>query len=291
MSGRCSTAARARGDQLAGTATRVGAFLLVEHAGPWGEVALRDSRLPLRTRDWLRRQADEMRVRVLLVRRPGRAPRNPVRVFAVRTGAWCESTTLDRVEDVESIDLSALAAGRSPGLEPWPEPLLLVCTHGRHDACCAERGRPLAAALARSAPDRVWECSHLGGDRFAGNLLVLPEGLGFGWVEPAHAPALVERLLDGLLDLDLMRGRATLPASAQFAEVDLRRQLGELRVDALRYAGSRRHGGEVVTTFEVDGATYDVHVRSTLGPAAALTCGARSDSAVPRHEVTSTTVR
>jgi hypothetical protein len=291
MSGRCTAAARARGDQLAGTATPIRAFLLVEHAGPWGEVALRDGRLPLRTRDWLRRQADEMRVRVLLVRRPGRAATGPVRVFAVRTGAWCESTTLNGVEDVESIDLRALAAGRSPGLDPWPEPLLLVCTHGRHDACCAERGRPLAAALARFAPDRVWECSHLGGDRFAGNLLVLPDGLGFGWVEPAQAPALLDRLSDGRLDLDLMRGRATLPMSAQFAEIHLRRELGELRVDALRYAGSRRDDDEVVTTFEVDGATYDVRVRSTLGPAAPLTCGARRDNAVPRHEVTSTTVR
>jgi hypothetical protein len=276
---------------MAGTATLVPAFLLVEHAGPWGEVALRDSRLPGPTRGWLRRQAHETRVRVLLVRRPGRTTSGQVRVFAVRTGAWCESTTLDRVEDVESIDLSALAAGRSPGLDPWPEPLLLVCTHGRHDACCAERGRPLAAALARVAPDRVWECSHLGGDRFAGNLLALPQGLGFGWVEPARAPDLVAHLDDGLLDLDRMRGRASLPMSAQFAEIHLRRRLGELRVDALRYARSRRDDDEVVVTFEVDGATYDVRVRSTLGPAAPLTCAALRDSAVPRHEVTSTTVR
>src|SRR3954452_14355265 len=108
MSRRCSAAARARGDQLAGTATLVPAFLVVEHPGPWGEVALRDSRLPRGTRDWLRRQAGETRVRVLLVRRPersGRTATGPVRVFAVRTGEWCESTTLDRVEDVERIDL------------------------------------------------------------------------------------------------------------------------------------------------------------------------------------------
>ena len=294
MSGRCSAAARARGDQLAGTATLVPAFLLVEHPGSWGEVALRDSRLPHATRDWLRRQAGETRVRVLLVRRPGRSGRaatGSARVFAVRTGAWCESTTLDRVEDVEGIDLRALAAARSPGLDPWPEPLLLVCTHGRHDACCAERGRPLAAALARLAPDPVWECSHLGGDRFAGNLMVLPEGLGFGWVEPSHGPALLDGLSQGLLDLDLMRGRATLPMSAQFAEVHLRRELGERRMDAVRYAGLRRGDGVVFATFEVEGATYDVAVRSTLGLPAALTCEARRDSPVPRHEVTATSVR
>ena len=44
--------------------------------------------------------------------------------------------------------LAALGAGRSVGLTPEADPVLAVCTHGRHDACCAERGRPLARALA-----------------------------------------------------------------------------------------------------------------------------------------------
>ena len=28
--------------------------------------------------------------------------------------------------------------------------------------------------------DEVWECSHIGGDRFAGNLVLLPDSLYFG---------------------------------------------------------------------------------------------------------------
>lgn len=291
MTQRCSDAALGRGDQLAGTATTVRGFLLVEHAGPWGEAALRDARLADRTRAWLRRQVVETRVRVLLVRRPKARPGGPVRVFAVRTGAWCETVVLDRIEDLESVDVSAVADGRSPGLEVWPEPLVLVCTHGRHDACCAERGRPLAAALASAAPELVWECSHLGGDRFAGNVLVLPDGLGFGWVPPERAPALLEDLSRGLLDLDLMRGRATLPMPSQYAEIHLRRELDERRVDAVRHVGSRRDEEDVVATFEVAGATYDVRVRSTLGPSAALTCRATRDNPVPRHDVIATTRR
>jgi hypothetical protein len=291
MSERCTAAALARGDQLAGTATQVRAFLLVEHAGPWGEVALRDARLPDATRSWLRRHAAETGVRVLLVRRPGARAGESVRVFAVRTGSWCETAVLDRIEDVDGLDLGALASGRSLGMGRSNEPLMLVCTHGRHDACCAERGRPLASALAREVPDRVWECSHLGGDRFAGNLLVLPQGLGFGWVAPDRVPALLDGLSQGLLDLDLLRGRATLPMAAQFAEIHLRRELDERRDAAVRYAGSRREDGDVVATFEASDATFDVRVRSTLGDAAALTCRARRDNPVPHHEVTATTRR
>ena len=291
MSERCTAAALARGDQLAGTATQVRAVLLVEHAGPWGEAALRDARLPGATRSWLRRHAAETGVRVLLVRRPGARAGESVRVFAVRTGSWCETAVLDRIEDVDGLDLGALASGRSLGMGRSTEPLMLVCTHGRHDACCAERGRPLASALAREVPDRVWECSHLGGDRFAGNLLVLPQGLGFGWVAPDRVPALLDGLSQGLLDLDLLRGRATLPMAAQFAEIHLRRELDERRDAAVRYAGSRREDGDVVATFEASGATFDVRVRSTLGDAAALTCRARRDNPVPHHEVTATTRR
>ena len=47
-------------------------------------------------------------------------------------------------------------------------PVVVVCTHGRRDVCCAERGRPLAAATALEHPGAVWESTHVGGDRFAG---------------------------------------------------------------------------------------------------------------------------
>jgi hypothetical protein len=48
---------------------------------------------------------------------------------------------------------------------------------------------------------------------------------------------------------------------------------------------------EGAASFEVAGATYDVRVRSTLGPPAALTCRAERDNPVPRHEVIATTRR
>jgi len=286
---RCSAAARSRGDQVAGTATQVPAFLLVEAPVPWGEVALRDSRLPPAAKGWLRAEAAASHVRVLLIRRPGRSAPQKVRVFAVRTGQWCETTELDRVQDVTSLDIDALARGRSPGLTPWAEPLVLVCTHGRHDACCAERGRPVAAALAALRPEAVWECSHLGGDRFAGNVVVLPGGLGYGWVTEGDAPALVDDLDHGRLTLDLLRGRATLPMAAQFAEIELRRSLGEARDDAVRCLGVSRHDDQTRARFEVGGDVHELTVRTTPGGPALLTCGARRENPVPPHELIAST--
>ena len=42
---RCASASRARGDELAGTASTVRSYLLLEHPGPWGvEVLSEDLR-------------------------------------------------------------------------------------------------------------------------------------------------------------------------------------------------------------------------------------------------------
>ena len=38
----------------------------------------------------------------------------------------------------------------------------------------------VTAALARVFPDEVWECTHLGGHRFAPTALVLPTGYSYG---------------------------------------------------------------------------------------------------------------
>ena len=65
---------------------------------------------------------------------------------------------------------------------------VLVCTHGSRDNCCATRGYPVYQTLRRKmAPQmnggmRVWQSSHLGGHRFAPNILDLPEGRS--WVRP-----------------------------------------------------------------------------------------------------------
>jgi hypothetical protein len=212
------------------------------------------------------------------VRGPG------VRVFAAYAGAgrpWLGTRLLDDLDDVCSLDVAGLAEGPLPSFEDHPGQLLLVCTHGKHDACCAERGRPLAAALAQVAPAETWEVSHIGGDRFAANLLALPTGHYYGRLEPEDAARLVRTLHDGRLDLDHLRGRTASSFPVQAAEVHLRRHLGEDRVAAVRHVGTTRSPDRRETTadFEVDGAgRWSVLVRSALGDERLLTCRSSSST-------------
>jgi hypothetical protein len=125
------------------------------------------------------------------------------------------------------------AAGRPPARAPGQR-RYLVCTNGARDPCCAIRGPAVAQALERALPGRVYECSHLGGHRFAANVLVLPDGLCFGRVDARDAVALAAELEAGRLPLDHLRGRTALEPEQQAAEILVRRELGLKRLGDLR---------------------------------------------------------
>ncbi|HSE70347.1 MAG TPA: sucrase ferredoxin [Nocardioidaceae bacterium] len=272
---RCSAASEDLTEPIAGTASTVRAFLLVEENGPWGVDAVRDSRLPDEVKQRLRTLAAHHRVRPLLVRRHGPRSRSSVRVFAgyVHTDKpWLQTAELSDVREVLDLDLSGLADGASPGLRPHDDPVYLVCTHGRHDACCAERGRPLCSALTSAAPEETWEVSHIGGDRFAANVLVLPHGLYYGRLTPADADGFVARHRAGELDVDHLRGRCAWPFSVQAAEVYLRKHLGELTIPPLELESGSRNGEETEATFVVEGERWNVRVLAHPAEPRQLTC-------------------
>src|SRR5690606_16306501 len=79
-----------------------------------------------------------------------------------------------------------LDAGRAarPAAVPEAERHVLVCTHGRRDACCGALGTRLSTALPGLGPEvRVWRTSHTGGHRFAPTALVLPEGTAWAYLD------------------------------------------------------------------------------------------------------------
>jgi hypothetical protein len=278
---RCSDAARARCDPLAGTASHVRGWLVLEDPGPWGRDAWLDARLPEGLGRELLDRARRAGVRPLLARRPtdrdgSRVPRAR-RAFAAfsRPGrAALVTTVLADPAAVLDVDLEGLAGGRLPDWEPMAEPFLGVCTHGRHDACCAIRGRPVAQALAAVEPEATWEVSHLGGDRFAANLLALPAGLYFGGLGPDTVAGVVATFRAGAIDPAHFRGRSGWPMSVQVAESALRAHLSYAARRGIHLRGSERRGDTRVVTFELEGRAWRVAVHREEAPPALLTCSA-----------------
>jgi hypothetical protein len=286
---RCSSASAALAEPMAGTASTVRAFLLLEVPGPWGEDALRDGRLPEDVGAEIVRRCEGLGVRPLLVRRHGRTRGRRMRCFGASADPhrpWMESTTLERPEQVLDLALDRLCRGESMGLDPHPDPVFLVCTHGRHDVCCAEQGRPIAAALAASHPQLTWESSHIGGDRFAGNMLVLPDGLYYGRADRHSGPRIAKTHLAGRLDLEHLRGRAGLPFPTQAAEWHLRRRLDATGADQVRLEDEWVRGDLTAAVFAVDGEQrWRVQIRTTRAEPHQLTCKVTTPRRAPRFEL------
>ena len=165
MTDLCSASSRRREEPLTATASRVGRWLLVEHRGAWGPQSVPTTRMSTALSHHLAQVAADAGARLLVVRRPAGVELGEGReVFAVDSRPGRERVRQLHVrDDGELLGL----AWDGPHWQPYDGPLYLVCTHGRHDRCCALRGRPVAQALSRRHPQRTWESSHVGGDRFA----------------------------------------------------------------------------------------------------------------------------
>lgn len=268
---RCAPSAERRGDALLGSAAPTPRWLLIEQPGGWGPDALLESGLDRTVgAELMRRWEDRAGIRVLLIRRPGRRPDPVRRAWAVvdsRAGrervGWGSWT-----DPAELLDLPVGVPGGAPG-----GPLYLVCAHGRHDACCAIRGRPVAEALAAARPGAVWECSHIGGDRFAANVIALPHGFYYGHVDPAAAPDLAAAYERGEVRPELLRGRSAFAPPAQAAQHHARLALDERGVDALRPLGMAEVAERTWRVrLAVPGGALLVTVREGRGEPVRLTC-------------------
>jgi hypothetical protein len=290
-SGRCSHESEARAESLAGTASTVRSWLLLEHPGPWGRDAPADARLPEGVGAELALRCRAAGVRPLLIRRgPWSRTSDGVTCFAVRSGPeapWIQTTTLDTLGEALELDLYALGSGERIGLEPHERALFLVCTHGRRDVCCAERGRPLAGALSRAYPDETWESTHVGGDRFAGNLLAFPHGLYFGRVRPEEGASVADAYVSGRIALEHLRGRSCFPFAVQAAEIALREREALDGIGEVEFERAERDAGLVRATFVTAAGRFTVTIIIEAAEPHFLTCQSRHEEAAPAYRLDS----
>ncbi len=286
---RCAPSARRRGDPLMATAAPVTRWLLVEQPGAWGRHALRQSLFAQGVATALLALTSEQGIRIQVIRRaPDRARATRRRRWGYVDSAAATPTSWWGNYDNES-ELLDLSFDGSEGTSST-EPIFLVCTHARHDACCALYGRPVYAALAAYHSENTWETSHVGGDRFAANVVILPDGLYYGGLDGDSALRMAAAHRDGLLESTYFRGASVQPAPMQAAEHYVRSHLGEHRISAvvpldLQQKALARWVGRLA---HVDGTRFEVEVGTTHAPALnRLTCSASHPAAARVFELIS----
>lgn len=289
----CAAASRERGEPLAATASRIDRWLLVEYRGPWRRDVLDGSLLSPALKTHLRDQLAALgRARLLFVKQPEARARDGRTVFVVSSRPGEERLLRLEVahhEDIRELDLAdALGSGGSVGA-PVDGPLLVVCTHGKRDRCCALEGRPLYESLRDAAgAERVWQSTHIGGDRFAGNVAVLPEGLYYGRVTPAETDSLLAAHASGRIDLDHYRGRSAYSFPVQAAEHAVRESTGLDGIGDVTVLATTRSANGLwhVRLRTADGSVHQIDVVETLADEPAqLTCGSTEPRRARRHLV------
>lgn len=257
---RCSLASEDDAEPIAGTAPTDTEWLFVEDAGPWSAKAAKH------LKEHVARLAPGGRAQ--LIRRHGGWSGPGVRVLQASLGAAPRVSTvvLDHADDLADV---------SPAdLTPYDEgPLWLVCTNGRRDVCCAERGRPVASALSARWPEGTWETTHLGGHRFAATLLALPYSVALGRLDPASAVQACADLEAGRLPLEVARGRAGWPGAAQWADLTVREESGWTALGDVRLLDVEREQEAHAVRLGTPRGPRTVHVGTERGPDRVASCG------------------
>ena len=267
----CSAQSRFNCENMCGTAPKVKSWLLVEYPGVWRRDAIQESELPPGVRQRLLEKG-----RCLLIRQAHDVPPSiscfKVSVTERSSEMWRFS--LSRYEEILE------ASG--PVAESVNDPVFLVCTHGNHDKCCSKFGLPIYDLLRQTTGDRAWQCSHVGGDRFAANIVCFPYGIYYGHVDLEDVPQIVDATSRKEIFLKNFRGRACYSKCDQVAEYFVRAQSGLLGLDDLTLVSS----GEMTATFRSANGVHSVAFRAKDGLSQILTCKSESAKPIAQYELT-----
>ena len=244
-------------ESLWGTAATVDVWICLEYRPAWKARVLEDNALSAPVRNWLEDNLAALEKRGLkgrpqFIRQPEVAT-DAVSLLLAANGQCVEfrGQGYDFLLDLNLADVAAAPASHG---RPLDAPVYLVCTNGQRDLCCARFGLPTYNALKERVGRRVWQVTHLGGHRFAPNVLVLPEACLYGRVDGDSLDEFLDASERGRLDFHRLRGRTCYQPLAQAAEA----ALGLNGVRLLHVDGD---DAEATVTFADAAARHTVTVR------------------------------
>ena len=260
----CSELSLATKEEMFGTVPRVDIWFLLEYKQSWDKKAFSCSKIP----DVIKKRFSEYigsipNSRLQLIKRH----KNPDDGIKFYIGVSQElepklfEFSLSKYEEILSWDIPAIISGSSSLRK---EPLFLVCTHGTHDKCCGKFGMPLYMETVKQENGFLtWQCTHLGGHRFAANFLCLPHGIYYGRVRERDLGNLIREYKKQNICLEIYRGRSCYTSDAQAAEYFLRTSSGIRKIANLRLKGINKldkNNSIIEFVSELDARVHLIHI-------------------------------
>lgn len=279
---RCSDLSEAMGEPLPGTAKPARLFIALEHSSGWSHDILDGGVFggedTARIEAWLAERGAALQ----LIRRPGRLGQIACGGLVVLVshcppdvdgpgGAWLEELA---VPDLDALlDLDIRLGRPTPGARRVHYPVLLVCTHGKRDVCCAVKGRPMAKYVHDVYPGLVWETSHSKGHRFAPTMILLPGNYSYGRIPREETVRVLKAAAEGRLDPAGCRGRGTWSPQGQVAELAVRAEVGAWGLDDVVRAVHDPGAPDRCEVVLADGRRFRVGLERTVTEGIIASCG------------------
>ncbi len=233
----CAEASLNSNESRFGTGVSADVWILLEYSNPWGKRAVAESTIPTIVKEHLGNLMQfSKRIKVLLIKQEPRSqwPRSLFVAFTSESDPQVFHAPLTTYEDVLKLDAERLLIGTiEMNHERVNHPLFLVCTHGKHDKCCAKFGFATYKFMQTLMPQSVWQASHVGGDRFASNVVSFPNGIFYGHVGNAAAERIISAELNKSIELENYRGRTCYTRQGQIAEYFVRKESGICEIESL----------------------------------------------------------
>ncbi len=266
----CAEQSRNMDNPLIGTVKPFSYLFLLEYHGSFGSKALRDSYIPEEVKGHithgLKTVEEHMgKAKFLLIKNQHSREENEINLFVLQNNPDKPLIRRYTLEYYEQLLRSSLRDLIDPkGGDPVEAPMYLICTNGNRDKCCSKFGFPLYRSLYDSIPDPeryVWECSHVGGHRFAGNVITLPDACFYGFVDPKDLLALVAHTEEKRIYLKKLRGRSSLSNEAQVVEKFLMEKENNNRLGAFKWEGIEKYGDkEILAQARLDGKPFRIQL-------------------------------
>jgi len=220
----CSISCQQSGEPLAGTAPFAKHIIFITWPKKFWEYEALDSKggFPTGLKKWMKEKSKiSGKISIRLASR-AKLENDKVKIF-IYPGKRYYSNILPK--EIPEVLESNFQHHTSPifSCGKFEQDQIFICTHGRHDKCCAKFGQKLADQMRyhvqkQKSSIEVWESSHLGGHRFAATMIDFPSGRVFGRMTPNEIPKFLESRKRGHVYSSAYRGALFLPELEQVAE-------------------------------------------------------------------------
>ena len=277
---------------LIGTASaNTSVWFLLEVPQPWAAKALAENDLPDHVNETLQQWVESTpKSRAVFIKKNNKPVPSPILYVAItedRDQQIYRFNLKADYADLADVPLQSILDGRPDGAAMlMEEPIYLVCTNGKRDNCCSKFGLPIVKAFEEVGEENVWQCTHLGGHKFAAVVGVYPAGLYYQLFNPADVGPFRQAISQNQLPLKGLRGRTAYPGVAQAAEYFLRQHTKNNQADAYKLLNVENLVDHWQITFQNGVTQHAVELTQTLSEPELSGCSGKLKPA-PRYQLLS----